>query len=179
MPGLRLFPALLLLSFCASAPVLLAQQDHSDPLTEAQQQAIEEAGIDPAARVDLYTKYINERADRIKGLIPRPESGRGRRIDNELQALSALVDELSSNLDEYGERKADLRKALKPLNDSIARWQGILKELPKDPIYEISRADATESVGDLADQMKQLTTDQEQYFKEHPKSKGQEREEPE
>lgn len=178
MPILRWFAALLLLSLC-SAPALLAQHSQPDPLTDAQQQAIAEAGIDPAARIDLYTKYLNERADRIKRLIPRPEAGRGRRIDSELQAFSELVDELSSNLDEYGERKADLRKALKPLNESIAHWQEILKGLPSDPAYEISQADAKDSVNDLADQMKQLTTNQTNYFKTHPKAKGQEREEPE
>ena len=178
MPILRWFPALLVSSFCTSVPTLHAQHNQSEPLTDAQQQAIAEAGIDPAARVDLYTKYVNERADTIKRLIPRPEAGRGRRIESELQAFSELVDELSSNLDEYGERKADLRKALKPLNDSIARWQGILKELPSDPVYEVSQADANDSVKDLADQMKQLTTNQDDYFKAHPTAKGQEREEP-
>jgi len=160
------------------APLLPGQRDQTETLTDAQQQAIAEAGIDPGARIDLYTKYINERADTIKRLIPRSEAARDRRIDSELQAFSSLIDELASNLDEYGERKADLRKALKPLNESIARWQSLLHNLPNDPVFEISRNDASDAVNDLAPQVKQLTTDQEAYFKEHKDAKGQQREEP-
>jgi hypothetical protein len=175
MLKLRWIAVLLVLSM---TPVLSAQRNQNETLTDAQQQAIAEAGIDPAARIDLYTKYINERADTIKRLIPRTEAARDRRIDSELQAFSSLVDELASNLDEYGERKADLRKALKPLNDSIARWQSLLHDLPNDPVFEVARNDASDAVNDLAPEAKQLTTDQEAYFKEHKDAKGQQREEP-
>lgn len=175
MLNLRWIAILLVLG---SSAYLSAQANQADPLTDAQQQAIAEAGIDPAARIDLYNKYINERADTIKRLIPRSESARDQRIDNELQAFSALIDELASNLDEYGGRKADLRKALKPLNESIARWQAILHQLPNDPVFEISRNDASDAVNDLAAQTKQLSADQDTYFKEHKDAKGQQREEP-
>lgn len=175
MLNLRWFAVLLVLSIVPRMP---AQRNQSEPLTDAQQQEIAEAGIDPAIRIGLYTKYINERADTIKRLIPRSESARDRRIDGELQAFSSLVDELASNLDEYGGRKADLRKALKPLNESIARWQSMLHDLPNDPFFETSRNDASDATSDLAAQAKQLSADQEQYFKEHKDAKGQEREEP-
>lgn len=179
MPNLRLFPALLVFCCWPLAPALHAQRNQPDPLTDAQQQAIAEAGIDPAGRIELYVKYLNERADNIKSLIPRHESGRGRRMDSELQAFSSLIDELASNLDEYGGRMADLRKALKPLNESIARWQTLLHSLPSDPMYQISRDDAADALSDLATQAKQLTATQLQYFKEHKDAKGQQREEPE
>lgn len=176
MLNLRWLVVLLVL---CSTRLLSAQANQADPLTDAQQQAIAEAGIDPAARIDLYTKYINDRADTIKRLIPRSESARDQRIDNELQAFSSLIDELASNLDEYGGRKADLRKALKPLNESIAHWQSILHGLPNDPVFEISRNDAADAVSDLASQTKQLTSDQDTYFKEHKNAKGQQRAVPE
>ena len=86
-----------------------------------QQDQIEEAGIDPVARVDFYVKFINEYCDTIKGLIPRAKSSaRTSRIDDELQDFSALMDELGDNLDVFSQRKADLRKSLKGLNESIA-----------------------------------------------------------
>lgn len=176
MVNLRVIAAVLLAGTVACP--LLAQRSQPEALTEAQQEAIAEAGIDPAARIGLYTKYINERADTIKRLIPRSEAARDRRIDSELQTYSSLVDELASNLDEYGGRKADLRKALKPLNESIARWQSILHDLPNDPVFEVSRNDAADATSDLAEQAKQITSDQETYFKEHKDAKGQEREEP-
>ena len=43
-----------------------AQKQKREPLTEAQVEKIAEAGIDPNARVVLYTQYLNEHADAIK-----------------------------------------------------------------------------------------------------------------
>lgn len=176
MLNLHLLAAVLLA--LSMTPRLSAQRNQPETLTEAQQEAIAEAGVDPPARINLYVKYLNERADTIKRLMTRSEAARGRRIDSNLQSFSALVDELASNLDEYGGREADLRTALKPLNESIASWQGILHALPNDPMYEISRNDVTDAVNDLASQAKQLTADQEAYFKTHKDDKGQERAEP-
>ena len=176
MRQLRLLTALLFFLFLAG-PVR-AQREQTGPLTPAQQDQIAEAGIDPDARIALYTKFLNEHADTINGLSKRHESGRGRRLDSELESFSALIDELASNLDEYGGRKADLRKALKGLNESIPRWQQMLHSLPTNSAYSISRDDATDALNDLAGQTKKLTADQETYFKEHKKAKGQQREEP-
>jgi hypothetical protein len=64
------------------------------------------------------------------------------------------------------------------LNEGIARWQGVLHDLPSEPGFELSLKEALASIGDLADQAKQLTADQEAYFKAHPDEKGQDRYEP-
>ena len=158
---------------------LTAQRQKREPLTEKQQDQIAEAGIDPVARVDLYVKFANEYCDTVKGLIPRAKSSaRARRIDGELQDFTALMDELGDNLDVYSQRKADLRKSLKGLNESIARWQQVLHDLPSEPGFELSLKDASASVSDLTDQAKKLTADQEAYFKAHPDEKGQDRYEP-
>ena len=88
------------------------------------------------------------------------------------------MDELGDNLDVYSERKADIRKSLKGLNDGIQRWQGVLHDLPSEPGFELSLKEALDSSSDLADQTKQITADQEAYFKAHPDEKGQDRAEP-
>ena len=88
------------------------------------------------------------------------------------------MDELGDNLDVYSERKADIRKALKPLNEGVARWQKSLHDLPSEPGFELSFKDALDSANDLSDQAKQITADQEAYFKAHPDEKGQDRYEP-
>lgn len=166
--------------FCLllSAP-LAAQKQKREPLTEKQQDQIEEAGIDPVARVDLYVKFLNEYCDTIKGLIPRAKSAaRSRRIDDELQDFAALMDELGDNLDMYSQRKADLRKSLKGLNESIQRWQAVLRALPSEPGFELSLKEAIDSTNDLTDQAREITADQETYFKAHPDEKGQDRAEP-
>jgi archaellum component FlaC len=127
----------------------------------------------------LYVKFVNDYCDTIKGLIPRAKSAsRSRRIDDELQDFSALMDELGDNLDVFSQRKADLRKSLKGLNESIQRWQGVLRDLPSEPGFELSLKEAIDSTNDLTDQAREITADQEAYFKAHPDEKGQDRAEP-
>ncbi len=165
-------------SLIISAP-LAAQKDKPEPLSQAQQDQIAEAGIDPVARVGLYVKFLDEYSDTIKGLTTRAHTqARVRRIDGELQNFTALMDELGDNLDIYSERKADIRKALKGLNDGVADWEAVLHGLPSEPGFELSLKDALDSVGDLSDQARQITSDQEAYFKAHPDQKGQDRYEP-
>jgi hypothetical protein len=116
-----------------------AQKEQRQPLTEPQIEQIREAGIDPDDRVRLYTKFLQERVDSIKGLTPRIHSGaRAKRVDDELQDLTALLDELGSNLDQFGERKADLRKSLKALNESAPHWLDFLHNLPSEPGFDLS-----------------------------------------
>lgn len=157
---------------------LRAQRNQVDPLTPAQQDKIAEAGIDPDVRIHLYTKFLDDDADVIRRLVNRTERDRDFAMDRQLQKFSALLDELSSNLDEYGGRKADLRKSLKSLDEAVPRWQELIKGLPNRYAFQISRANAMDSLSDLADQTKELTADQRAYFKEHKKAKGQQRAEP-
>jgi hypothetical protein len=167
-----------LLSLSLALP-LLAQKQKREPLTENQQDQIAEAGVDPVVRVDLYVKFLNERADTIKGLVPRAHSSaRSSRLNNELQDFAALMDELGDNLDVYSDRKADIRKSLKGLNEGVDRWQQMLNSLPSEPAFELARQDAIQSENDLSAQAKQITTDQTAYFKAHKDEKGQDRAEP-
>ena len=156
-----------------------AQKDKREPLSENQIEQIREAGIDPDLRVSLYTKFLNERAETIKGLTSRARShARGQRLDDELQDFTALMDELGSNLDQYGDRKADMRKSLKDLSEGCPRWLTILKALPGEPAFDVSRKEAIESGQDLADQASHLLTEQTAYFLTHKTEKNQERAEP-
>ena len=156
-------------------PQLPAQKDKPEPLTEAQIEEIREAGIDPNERVSLYTKYVNEHADSIKSLTNRSKSlTRAKRIDEELQDLTALMDEVGSNLDVH----ADIRKALKPLTEATDRWLAILRALAGEPSFDLARKEAIESGQDLADEAKRLLTEQTEYFKLHKDEQGQDRAEP-
>jgi hypothetical protein len=156
-----------------------AQKEKREPLTEAQIGQVRETGGDPSARVALYTKFLDERADTIKGLTSRTRSaGRSRQLDNELQDFIALMDELGSNLDVYSERKADIRRALKPLNEATSRWLGMLRALAVEPTFELSRKEAIESGEDLAGQVSSLMAEQTEYFNLHKDERGQDRAEP-
>jgi len=174
-------PLLLCLIFAIPpfAAPLVAQKDKPEPLTEAQIEEIREAGISPPDRVNLYTKFLSEHAETIKSLINRSKSEtRSHRLDEELQDLTALMDELGSNLDVYSDRHADIRKALKPLTDATGRWLGILRTLPGEPGFDLARKEAIESGEDLADQAKRLLFEQTDYFNLHKDEQGQDRAEP-
>lgn len=177
MRSMRCFA--LILTCLLLATLLGAQKEKREPLTEVQIEKIREAGIDPNERVSLYTKFLDEHAEVLKGLTNRVKSpARGHRLDDELQDFTALMDELGSNLDVYTERKADIRKALKPLNEATGRWLGILRALPGEPAFDLARKEAIESGEDLADQAKRLETEQIDYFNLHKDEKGQDRVEP-
>ena len=90
MRGFRLLASLL--SGVVFLLPLLAQKDKPEPLTEAQIEEIREAGIVPNDRVNLYTKFVNQHADTIKGLTNRSKTpARAKRIDDELQQVTALM----------------------------------------------------------------------------------------
>ena len=153
-----------------------AQRQVRDPLTQAQAEEIAKAGIDPNERVHLYTRYLDDHAGTIKSLAKRADTrARNDLMANDLEDFADLMDELGSNLDVYSDRKADIRKMLKPLNEAIQRWQAMLNGLPSESTFDLARTDALDSSNDLADQAKQLMQDQDQYFKEHKDQAGQER----
>jgi hypothetical protein len=156
-----------------------AQKEHRQPLTEAQVEKIREAGVEPDERIKLYAQFVGEHVETIKGLTPRiRSSARAKRMDDELQDLTALMDELGSNLDQYGERKADLRKSLKYLSEQSKQWLEALKAIPSEPGFDLSRKEAVESGKDIADQAAQMLKEQTEYFDLHKDEKGQERAEP-
>jgi hypothetical protein len=156
-----------------------AQKQHHDPLSEAQVEKIREAGIDPNERIKLYTGYLGEHVNAVKGLTNRAKSdARARRLDQELQDVVTLMDEIGSNLDEYSERHADMRAALKTLADQSPHWLSTLRALAGENGFDLSRKEAIEAGQDLTDQAQRLLTEQTTYFESHKDERGQERAEP-
>jgi len=177
MSPIRCF-ARTLVCFFVAAP-LHAQLEKREPLTEDQVEKIREAGIDPDERVKLYTQFLDEHAEVIKGLTNRAKSlARGHRIDGELQDFTALMDEFGANLDVYSDRHADIRKSLKPLPAATQKWLGILRALAGEPSFDLARKEAIESGEDLADQATRLLREQTEYFDLHKDEQGQDRVEP-
>lgn len=173
----RFFSGLAILCIAASAG---SQHVRRQVLTEAQIEKVREAAVDPDERIKLYTQFINDHADTLKSLSGRAKSGaRTKRLDDELQDLTALMDELASNLDQYGDRKADMRISLKKLNEDVPKWIDMLKSFPTEPSYDEARKEALGSGKDLAEDAKKLLDEQTVYFANNKKAKGQERQEPE
>jgi hypothetical protein len=161
------------------SPVLSGQKAKPEPLNEAQIEQIREAGINPNERVKLYTKFLNDYADTIKSLTARAKSfARAKRLDEELQNMTALMDEFGSNLDTYSDRHADIRAGLKPLPDAADHWLSVLRALPGEPVFDLARKEAIESGDDLAAQAKRLLSEQTDYFNLHKDERNQDRAEP-
>jgi len=155
---------------------LRAQKMRAGTLTETEVEQVRENAIFPDERVALYAKFIEVRAAKIKSLTARPKSGnRVLELDRLLQDFTALMDEVGSNLDEYSDRHSDVRKALKTLTEAAPRWVQILRALPGEPGFDVSRKEAIESGEELTDDAKRLLAEQEEYFKTHKEEKGQER----
>jgi hypothetical protein len=166
----------LLLGLLVGGADLCAQKMRHGTLTEAEVEQVREAGIFPNERVALYTKFLELRAAKIKSLTNRPKSGdRVLEIDGLLQDFTSLMDEEGSNLDQYSDRHSDIRKALKTLTEATPRWLQILRALPGESGFDLSRKEGIESGEELADQAKRLLSEQEEYFKTHKDEKGQER----
>jgi hypothetical protein len=160
-------------------PALPAQHLPAAKLSEKEIEEVRENGVSPDLRIKAYTRFVEERALRIKSLSARPKSGqRVLQLDSSLQDLTALMDELGSNLDQYSDRHSDLRKSLKALTDATPKWVGILHSLPGEPGFDVARKEAIESSEELADQANRLLKEQTEYFATHKEEKGQERNDP-
>lgn len=165
--------------FCLHSSIVAAQDAHHDPLTEAQVEKIREAGIDPNERIRLYTEFVGGHVGVVKSLMNRGKSdARARKLDNELHDVSALMDELGANLDQYSDRHADMRRALKTLAEESKNWLVTLRALAGEPPFDLSRKDAIEAGEDLADEAQRLLNEQTAYFDVHKDERGQERSEP-
>jgi hypothetical protein len=171
--------AVALVISCIFVPCARSQKGHHDPLTEAQVEKIREAGIYPNERIKLYTEFVGDHVNNVKSLTNRGKSdARAKRLDTELQDVTTLMDELGSNLDEYSDRHADIRGALKTLADESRQWLTTLRALAGEPPFDLSRKEAIEAGEDLADQAQRLLREQTDYFALHKEEHGQERAEP-
>lgn len=156
-----------------------AQHIRTAALSETEVEAVREASVFPVERVNLYTKFLEQRAAKIKDLGSRPKSSqRVLKLDDLLQDFTALMDETGSNLDQYSDRHSDIRKALKPLTEATPRWLSILRVLPGESGFDLARKEAIESGEDLADQTRRLLTEQTEYFNLHKDEQNQDRAEP-
>ena len=170
-----ILPAILLCVLTAPS-LLRAQHVRTASLTEAEIEMVRESAVYPAERVKLYTKFLEERAARIKDLTGRTKSAqRVLKLDDALQDFTALMDETGSNLDQYSDRHSDIRKALKPLTEAMPRWLSILRTLPGESGFDLARKEAIESGEELSDQATRLLREQEDYFATHKDEKNQER----
>jgi hypothetical protein len=162
------------LALLGTAAFPLHAQIHESALSEAEIEQVREAAYVPSDRVLLFIKFLDERTKSVQDLFAKPRRpGREQDTHDLLEQFTSIADELSDNLDDYGPRHADIRKALPKLLQATERWSSALKSPPDNEQYSVSRKIALESIRDLREAATQLTDEQTAWFKTHPPPKEQ------
>lgn len=158
--------------FMTLAALPLRAQIRDSALSEAEVEKVRETRYYPADCVLLFVRFLDLRVQEIQDLFAKSrQPGREQDTHDLLVQFTSIADELSDNLDDYGPRHTDIRKALPKITEATERWSSALKSPPGDPAYEVARKIALESVRDLRESSTQLAGEQAAWFKLHPPSK--------
>ena len=174
--NLRFGHAALTLSLAGLAiGMSLYAQIHPSALSEAEVERVRDARLVPADCVLVYAKFLDDRVQKIHDLyIGRRRPGREADTRELMEQFTSIIEELSDNLDDYGPRHADLRKALPKLLVSSDRWATELKAPPDDEAFSVTRRLALASIRDFRESATELAADQDAWFKLHPLTKDSE-----
>jgi hypothetical protein len=157
----------------------LPAQSREPALSEAEVEKIREARLVPAECIELFVKFLDLRVQEVQDLYSKGRRpGREEDTRDLIDQFTAIADELSDNIDDYGPRHADLRKILPKLLEGTERWSSALKSVPENTTYSVGRKLALESIRDLRESATQLSADQEAWFKAHPPQKKKQQQEP-
>lgn len=152
----------------------LQAQAAKDPLTDNQVEEVRDTGDQPAQRIKLYMKFIEERTLDIHKIASNahPPISSNARLHNLMEEFTRLSDELQDNLETYSEEHADMRKTLKELVDHTARWKIVLQEPKTSPDYDFSRKTALDTAASTTELAQKVLTAQETYFATHKAPKA-------
>ncbi len=170
---MRRITVLLFVLALFTAASLVARAQRSEPsLSDKEIELIRESAYVANDRVMVFIKLLDVRVKTIEDLYARPRRpGREQDTHDLLQQFTALADELNDNLDDYGQRHRDIRKALPKLVDAAERWASAIKSPPDNDAYNIERKLALETIRDLRDEAAQMIDEQKAWFAAHPPAK--------
>src|SRR5580704_6240155 len=121
--------ALALLLLALSLPAH-AQRDDSG-LSETEIEQLRDSAYVANDRILVFIKLLDTRNKAIQDLFAHPRKpGREQDTHDLLEEFTSIADELNDNLDDYGPRHYDIRKALPKLLDATERWSSNLKPPP-------------------------------------------------
>lgn len=163
---------------CLAAPAWCQRQD--DPLTPIEIDQLRDAAVEPEARMKLYVQFARARLVKLEQMRADPKAtDRARQTHTMLQEFLTVYNELNDNLDNFESRKADLRKALKPVIEGDTEFQAKLRALQNDPRsskeeaseYEFVLSSTVETVDSSADDHRKMLTEQEELWKHKKKGR--------
>jgi len=148
----------------------LRAQDQNDPLSPDEVQQIRDNDSHPDVRIKLFLKFVQERIDTLKELTADPDANhRMTQISDKLQEFTSLCDEMQDNMDTYDANHADIRKSLKEVMKASAEWPAVLHALPSGSNSDYAVDTAVDSAQSAYQDAQQLSTEQDIFFKAHPK----------
>jgi len=161
------------LAFVLLALVLPLHAQRTDsPLSEGEIEQLRESAYVPNDRILVFIKLLDTRNKAIQELFAHPRKpGREEDTHDLLEQFTDIADELNDNLDDYGPHHRDIRKALPKLLDATERWSSNIKQPPDNPVYDLSRKLALESIRDIREEATRLVEDQKTWFLAHPPPK--------
>ena len=155
----------------ALACVAYAQRGQAT-LSEGEVEQIRDSAYVANDRVMVFIKLIDVRIKTLGDLYAKPRRpGREQDTHDLLEQFTALADELNDNLDDYGPRHRDIRKALPKLLEATERWATVTRTPPDNATYNVARKIALESIQDIHEAAKQMIEEQKAWFAAHPPQK--------
>lgn len=166
-PAAVVFASLLLL---ASS---LAQTKRHDALNDTEVDQLRETAQEPEKRLPLLVDFARARLAAIDQIRqdPRFADERPQRIHDMLQDFGQIMDELADNLDDYEDKKVDIRKPLAKVIEGASEFQLKLRSLKEasdagggaskeGSAYRFVLQDDTESVNSTLDDARKLLDEQ-------------------
>jgi hypothetical protein len=170
-----------LLLLCSWLGTAGAQVHRREPLTPAEIDQLRDTAMDPYGRLKLFTHFARERLVSLQQMRNDPKAtDRGQQTHDRLQEFVDIYDELNENIDNFIERKEDMRRTLKTVIEADNEFQAKLLALKSAPEtgpkeaeqYRFLLDNALDAVGNGAQDHRQLLVEQEEAAKHHGKGKS-------
>jgi hypothetical protein len=150
----------------------LSAQRNENALSDAEVEQLRDSAYIANDRVLVFIKFLDSRVKRIQDMYAGPRRpGREQDTHDLLEQFTAIADELDDNLDDYGPRHRDIRKALPKLIEATERWATAIKTPPENETYNVSRRLALEAIRDIRESATKLVEEQKTWFAAHPPPK--------
>src|SRR5277367_5991173 len=169
-----------LVAVCCGWLTAGAQVRQREPLAPAEIDQLRDSAMYADVRLRLYTEFARARLVSLEQMRNDPKAkDRGQQTHDRLQEFLDIYDELNQNIDNFNDRKEDLRKPLRVVIEADNEFQAKLLALksagnvqPKEAEqYRFLLDNALEAVGNGAQDHRQLLAEQE-AAKHHKKEKS-------
>ena len=169
-----------LVFLCAVVFICPAWSQRHDPLNPDEIDQLRETAVEPEKRMKLFVAFARARLVALEQMRSDPKTtDRAQQTHRLLEEFLNIYDELNDNLDNFEDRKADLRKAMKAVIEGDTEFQAKLRALKDDPRaskqeaaqYQFILSNAIESVDNSVEDHRKTAAEQEQYWRTHKKEK--------